>query len=113
MGKFHFGEGATADTVTEAAGSPVTAAQSFDMVRSGGTIAFVALSSGPSLVNTNRIVHKTPRIMGWLAGDFQRSIELIASGEVRTASLITHQNSTTCTTPSRSTLTAGPRSRPG
>lgn len=91
VGKFHFGEGAMADVVIEAAGSPITVAQSFDMVRSGGTIAFVALSSGPSLIETNRIVHKTPRIVGCLAGDFPRSIELIASGAVSTAPLITHR----------------------
>jgi threonine dehydrogenase-like Zn-dependent dehydrogenase len=91
VGKFHFGEGAMADVVIEAAGSPITVAQSFDMVRSGGTIAFVALSSRPALIDTNRIVHKSPRIVGCLAGDFPRSIELIASGQVRTELLVTHQ----------------------
>lgn len=36
-----------ADVVIEAAGVPATILQSFEMVRSGGTIAFVGLLKSP------------------------------------------------------------------
>ena len=91
VGPYHFNEGAMADVVIEAAGSPVTIQQSFEMVRSGGTIAFVGLPEEPTPVDTTKIVHKAPRIIGCLGGDFARAIQLLASGKIRTASLITHR----------------------
>jgi Threonine dehydrogenase and related Zn-dependent dehydrogenases len=90
VGPYHFNEGAMADVVIEAAGAPQTIVQSFEMVRSGGTIAFVGLPEEAAPIDTTKIVHKAPRIVGCLGGDFGRSIELLASGAVDTAPLVTH-----------------------
>ncbi len=87
-GPYHFGIGAMADVVIEAAGVPETVRQSLEMVRSGGTVAFVALAEHPAQIDVTKIVHKSPRIVGCLAGDFPRAIELLATGAVRTAPLI-------------------------
>lgn len=93
VGPYHFSEGAMADVVIEAAGAVSTIQQSFEMVRSGGTIAFVGLPEQPAPIDTTKIVHKAPRIVGCLGGDFARAIELLASGQIRTASLVTHRYS--------------------
>lgn len=90
VGPYHFNEGAMADVVIEAAGAAATIVQSFEMVRSGGTIVFVGLPEGPAPIDTTKIVHKAPRIVGSLGGDFARSLDLLASGQVVTAPLITH-----------------------
>jgi threonine dehydrogenase-like Zn-dependent dehydrogenase len=91
VGPYHFNEGGMADVVIEAAGAPTTIQQSFEMVRSGGTIAFVGLPEHATPIDTTKIVHKAPRIVGCLGGDFVRSIELLASGKIRTTELITHR----------------------
>lgn len=91
IGPYHFHEGGMADVVIEAAGAPATIQQSFEMVRSGGTIAFVGLPEGPAPIDTTKIVHKQPRIIGCLGGDVARSIELLASKRIQTAPLITHR----------------------
>jgi threonine dehydrogenase-like Zn-dependent dehydrogenase len=90
VGRYAFHEGAMADVVIEAAGAPQTITQSFEMVRSGGTIAFVGLPEHPAPIDTTKIVHKQPRIVGCLGGDFGRSIELLGNGGVDTAPLVTH-----------------------
>jgi 2-desacetyl-2-hydroxyethyl bacteriochlorophyllide A dehydrogenase len=90
VGPYHFNEGAMADVVIEAAGAALTIVQSFEMVRSGGTIVFVGLPEGPAPIDTTKIVHKAPRIVGSLGGDFGRSLDLLAGGQVQTAPLITH-----------------------
>ncbi|TQS46141.1 zinc-dependent alcohol dehydrogenase [Cryptosporangium phraense] len=90
VGRYHFGEGGMADVVIEAAGAPQTIVQSFEMVRSGGTIAFVGLPENPAPIDTTKIVHKAPRIVGCLGGDFGRSIELLATEQVKTEPLVTH-----------------------
>jgi threonine dehydrogenase-like Zn-dependent dehydrogenase len=41
-------------------------------------------------VNTTRIVHKSPRIIGCLGAIYPRAIELISEGKVKTRPLITH-----------------------
>jgi threonine dehydrogenase-like Zn-dependent dehydrogenase len=90
VGRYAFGEGAMADVVIEAAGAPSTVTDSFEMVRSGGTIAFVGLPEQPAPIDTTKIVHKRPKLIGVLGGDFARSIELLSSGQVDTAPLVTH-----------------------
>ncbi|MHB1818195.1 MAG: zinc-dependent alcohol dehydrogenase [Streptosporangiaceae bacterium] len=90
IGPYHFNEGAMADVVIEAAGAAQAIVQSFEMVRSGGTIVFVGLPEGPAPIDTTKIVHKAPRIVGSLGGDFGRSLDLLAAGTVSTAPLITH-----------------------
>jgi 2-desacetyl-2-hydroxyethyl bacteriochlorophyllide A dehydrogenase len=90
IGPYHFNEGAMADIVVDAAGAPSAVEQSFEMVRSGGTIAFVGLPEKKASLDTTKIVHKTPRILGCLGGDFYKSIELLKNNEVKTRELITH-----------------------
>ncbi len=89
-GPYHFGEGAMADVVIDAAGGRDTFAQALEIVRSGGTVALVGLPEGEQVVNTTRIVHKAPRIVGCLGSDYARAVELLASGTVRVGPLITH-----------------------
>jgi threonine dehydrogenase-like Zn-dependent dehydrogenase len=89
-GRYHFNEGGIADVVFEAAGTPDTIAQSFEIVRSGGTICFVALPERLAPIDTTKIVHKQPKIIGSLGGDFSKSIKELASGRIRTHNLVTH-----------------------
>ncbi|WP_223593854.1 zinc-dependent alcohol dehydrogenase [Neobacillus bataviensis] len=90
VGPYHFNEGAMADIVVDAAGAPTAVEQSFEMVRSGGTIAFVGLPEKKAALDITKIVHKTPRIMGCLGGNFAKSIELLKSNRVKTRDLVTH-----------------------
>lgn len=90
VGPYHFNEGAMADIVVDAAGAPSAVEQSFEMVRSGGTIAFVGLPEKKAALDTTKIVHKTPRIIGCLGGNFTKSIELLKSEKVKTSELITN-----------------------
>ncbi|MCL6547649.1 MAG: alcohol dehydrogenase catalytic domain-containing protein [Alicyclobacillus sp.] len=91
IGRYHFNEGAMADVVVEAAGAPATIRQSLEMVRSGGTIAFVGLPEHDAPIDTTKIVHKAPKIVGCLGGDFIQAIEWLRTGKIRTAPLITHR----------------------
>ncbi|EKN70989.1 alcohol dehydrogenase GroES-like protein [Neobacillus bataviensis LMG 21833] len=90
IGPYHFNEGAMADIVVDAAGAPSAVEQSFELVRSGGTIAFVGLPEKKASLDTTKIVHKSPRILGCLGGDFNKSIELLKNKKVMTNDLITH-----------------------
>lgn len=91
VGRYHFHEGGMADVIIEAAGVPATILQSFEMVRSGGTITFVGLPEEPAPLDVTKIVHKQPRIVGSLGGDLGRALELLADGRIRTKELITHR----------------------
>ncbi len=91
VGRYHFNEGGMADVVIEAAGAPVTIQQAFEMVRSGGTIVFVGLPEEPAPFDVTKIVHKQPRMVGSLGGDFARALEMLASGRIKTKELITHR----------------------
>ncbi len=88
---YHYHIGGNADVVFESAGSPVTIRQSFEMVRPGGTICFVGLPEEAVPIDTTKIVHKMPRVVGSLGGDFSRAIELLESGKVNTRQLVTHR----------------------
>jgi threonine dehydrogenase-like Zn-dependent dehydrogenase len=91
VGRYHFNEGGMADVVVEAAGAPMTVQQAFEMVRSGGTIVFVGLPEEPAPIDVTKIVHKQPRIVGSLGGDFARALELLASEHIKTKELITRR----------------------
>jgi len=91
VGRYHFNEGGMADVVLEMAGAPMTVQQSFEMVRSGGTIVFVGLPEKPALIDTTKIIHKTPKIVGCLGGSFETAIDLLATGKANTKPLITHR----------------------
>jgi threonine dehydrogenase-like Zn-dependent dehydrogenase len=89
-GPYHYGVGGNADIVFEAAGSPITILQSFEMVRPGGTICFVGLPEHTAAIDTTKIVHKMPTIVGSLGGDFAASIKELASGKIKAKHLVTH-----------------------
>jgi threonine dehydrogenase-like Zn-dependent dehydrogenase len=90
VGAYHFNVGAMADIVVDAAGAPSAVEQSFELVRSAGTIAFVGLPEKTAALDTTKIVHKAPRILGCLGGDFAQSIELLKDNKVKTKELISH-----------------------
>jgi len=90
VGPYHFGEGAMADLVVDAAGGRDTFAQALEIVRSAGTVALVGLPEGDQVVNTTKIVHKSPRIIGCLGAIYPKAIEYIREGQVKTQPLITH-----------------------
>nr|WP_263326636.1 alcohol dehydrogenase catalytic domain-containing protein [Neobacillus sp. Marseille-Q6967] len=90
VGPYHFNEGAMADIVVDAAGAPSAVEQSFEIVRSGGTIAFVGLPEKKAQIDTTKIVHKMPKVIGALGGNFISSISLLKEGKVKTRHLVTH-----------------------
>lgn len=90
VGPAHFHEGAMVDVVIDSAGTAATISNAFDIVRSGGTIVFVGLPSRPEPVDIGRIVHKLPRVLGSLGGDFTTALEALGSEAIRTSDLVTH-----------------------
>jgi len=90
IGRYHFHEGGMADVVIETAGSPETITESFEMVRSGGTIVFVGLPEKPATLDITKIVHKQPNIIGSLGGDFSRALELLKNGTIVSDKLVSH-----------------------
>ena len=88
---YHYHVGGNADVVFEAAGAPVTIRQAFEMVRPGGTICFVGLPEDAVPIDTTKIVHKMPHIVGSLGGDFVAAIERLSSGKIRANQLMTHR----------------------
>jgi threonine dehydrogenase-like Zn-dependent dehydrogenase len=88
VGRYAFNEGAMADVVIEVSGAPSAVTQSFEMVRSGGTIVFVGLPEVAAPVDTTKIVHKQPKIIGSLAGDFPGAIDLLDRKLVVTGDLV-------------------------
>jgi len=88
---YHYHVGGNADVVLEAAGHPDTIRQAFEMVRPGGRICFVGLPEGEVPLDTTKIVHKMPMIVGSLGGDFVAAIDAISSGRIRPDALVTHR----------------------
>lgn len=88
---YHYNVGGNADVVFEAAGIPLTIQQSLEMVRPGGTICIVGLPEVPAPIDTTKIVHKMPTIIGSLGGDFVATIEKMASGAIDPRPLATHR----------------------
>ncbi|HZG72829.1 MAG TPA: alcohol dehydrogenase catalytic domain-containing protein [Chondromyces sp.] len=90
IGPYHFNEGAMADIVIDAAGAPSAVEQTFELVRSGGVIAFVGLPEKKAMLDTTKIVHKAPKILGCLGGDMKTAIELLSNEEIKTKHLVSH-----------------------
>lgn len=88
---YHYHIGGNADVVLEAAGHSTTIQQAFEMVRPGGRICFVGLPEGEVLVDTTKIVHKMPYIVGSLGGDFLAAIDAISAGKIVPETLVTHR----------------------
>lgn len=91
IGLYHFNEGAMADIVVEAAGVPSTIRDTLEIVRSGGTISIVALPERDTPINTTKIVHKAPKILGAFGGSAADAIQVLKSGVVTTKDLVTHE----------------------
>ncbi|WP_411341205.1 zinc-binding dehydrogenase [Sphingopyxis sp. J-6] len=87
---YHYNEGGNADVVFEAAGIALTIRQSLEMVRPGGTICIVGLPEHAAEIDTTKIVHKMPKIVGSLGGDFVPAIAKLASGAIKVKHLMTH-----------------------
>ncbi len=90
VGPYHFNVGAMADIVVEAAGAPSTIRDSLEIVRSAGTIAIVGLPEKEALIDTTKIVHKAPKILGAFGGDTVKAIELLKNKQVNTKDLVSH-----------------------
>ncbi|WP_213996818.1 zinc-dependent alcohol dehydrogenase [Tepidanaerobacter syntrophicus] len=90
IGPYHFNVGAMADVVVEAAGVPSTIRDSLEIVRSGGTISIVALAEKETPINTTKIVHKAPKILGAFGGSAPVAINYLKEKKATTQDLITH-----------------------
>ena len=88
---YHFYVGGNADVVLEAAGHPDTIRQAFEMVRPGGRICFVGLPEGEVPLDTTKIVHKMPYVVGSLGGDFVAAIDALSAGTIQPDALVTHR----------------------
>jgi L-iditol 2-dehydrogenase len=83
------GEGV--DVVVEAVGRNKTVASSIDSVRKGGTVILVGNISPEVTLPLQKVVTRQIRLQGSCAsaGEYPRSIELMASGEINVKPLIT------------------------
>lgn len=84
--------GGGADVAFEAIGNPVTQAQAFASVRTGGRFVVVGFSEKPMTLDTGRLMFREIEIIGSLgcrAVDYPRVIELARQGKIKVAELVT------------------------
>lgn len=80
-----------ADFVLEAVGVPLLRQQALAMIAPHGTIGLIGLGKGETTLNVLPIVNKEITIRGsycYTDDDFQRSIELISSGQIKVQSML-------------------------
>ncbi len=80
-----------AEFVVDTAGAPVTRQQGVAALAPGGTLVLIGLGKGETTLNFLPIVNRELHIRGSYAytdDDFQRAVELIASGQVRVRDMI-------------------------
>ena len=85
-------EGRGPDVVIDAAGAPNTPADCMKYVRRGGRVVLVAIYTSTPEFDFNSIVAQENTVIGTIAygrADVQASVDLIASGKLRTTPLIT------------------------
>lgn len=85
-------EGRGPDVVIDAAGAPTTPADCLTYVRRGGRVVLVAIYTSTPQFDFNSIVAQEKTVIGTIAytrADVQASVDLIASGTLRTTPLIT------------------------
>ena len=85
-------QGAGVDVVIDAVGLPATWALGLEAVRYGGRIEVIGLGAVEGPVNYHSLVAKGVTVAGVYAcvpADFERSLEILAGGEVDVASWIT------------------------
>jgi threonine dehydrogenase-like Zn-dependent dehydrogenase len=90
-GRTLFGTSTMADIVIEAAGVPATVRQALQLVRAGGTVAYVALSERLAPISTADIVLKDPRIVGVMGTNMPKGIAALRAGLIQVQPLISHR----------------------
>jgi L-iditol 2-dehydrogenase len=85
--------GAGADVALECSGAPEAVGQCVDMLRKGGRAAVIGIPLEDARIPMQRLVLDEIDVVGVraTAGEMPRAIELVASGRVRLAELITHR----------------------
>ncbi len=81
-----------ADIAFEAIGNPLTQAQAFASVRTGGRFVVVGFSDKPMTLDTGRVMFREMEIIGSLgcrAVDYPRVLELARQGKIKVAELVT------------------------
>ncbi len=84
--------GGGADVAFEAIGNPITQAQAFASVRTGGRFVVVGYSEKPMTLDTGRVMYREMEVIGSLgcrAVDYPRVIELARLGKIKVAELVT------------------------
>ncbi len=79
------------DIVFETAGNAVTTSESINLVRPGGTIVLVGLTSNETnSLNTNLLINKEITLKGSFryANMYPRAVELVSSGKIKLKELI-------------------------
>ena len=87
-------EGRGPDVVIDAAGAPNTPADCLRYARRGGRVVLVAIYTSTPEFDFNSIVAQEKTVIGTIAytrADVQASVDLIASGKLKTTPLITDQ----------------------
>jgi 2-desacetyl-2-hydroxyethyl bacteriochlorophyllide A dehydrogenase len=81
------------DLVIETAGTPEAVAQAVELVRPGGRVVLTGLPHEPSSLSFFPVVRREVTIAGSMIyqNEFPEAIRLLASGEVRSEPLLTHQ----------------------
>jgi 2-desacetyl-2-hydroxyethyl bacteriochlorophyllide A dehydrogenase len=87
-----YGVGARADVVIEASGVAALLGSAVSMTRAGGRLRVAALYDGPVTIDANQIVQKEMDVAGTFAyrGEFAEVLDLLSSGRVQAAPVITH-----------------------
>lgn len=87
--------GGNVDAVIDCAGAPASSQQGLEMLKQeDGRLVLVALFEHQGPLDRNIIVRKHVRLLGswaWTTADFQRALELVASGQVDRRSLVSHE----------------------
>jgi len=79
------------DTVLECVGSQKTFDQSVALARGGGKVMLVGVYEEPLTWDPQPVIAKNLTLIGCLGGNFPASIELLKTGRVRAAPLISHR----------------------
>ncbi len=84
--------GGGADIAFEAIGNPVTQAQAFSCIRTGGRFVVVGFTDKPMTLDTGRVMYREMEILGSLgcrAVDYPRVLELARQGRIKVKELVT------------------------
>jgi len=81
------------DLVVETAGTPEAVTHALDLVRPGGRVVLTGLPHDPTPVAFFTVVRREVTITGSMIyqDEFPRALDLVATGRVKTAPLVTHR----------------------